>query len=92
MPKYRNITPEPLTVVTETGMVTVQPDAILTVSQDFADAHYFQTGETGEGALWAPVDAPAKKTADAHKASLSAPADEPPADEPPADEPPVPSK
>lgn len=62
MPKYRNITDEPLTVVTETGMVTVQPDAILTVSQTYADAHYIQTGETGEPPLWAPVEAPPKKT------------------------------
>ncbi len=62
MPKFRNVTDEPLSVQTETGLVTVAPDAILTVSQAFADSHYMQTGETGETPLWAPVEGPAKKT------------------------------
>lgn len=62
MPKYRNLTDEPLSVVTESGLVTVAPDGILTVSQAFADAHYFQTGETGETPLWGLVESPAKKS------------------------------
>ena len=62
MPQYRNITDETLFVVTERDLVKVEPDSILTVSDDFAKQVYFQTGETGEPKLWAAVAAPSKKS------------------------------
>jgi hypothetical protein len=63
VPKYRNITDETLHVDTDRGLVAVEPDALLVVSAAFAATRYWQTGETGEDALWALVeDAPAKKS------------------------------
>ena len=62
MPQYRNITDEPLFVVTERDLMKVEPDEVLTVSDEFAKLVYFQTGETGEPKLWAAVAAASKKS------------------------------
>jgi hypothetical protein len=61
MAQFRNVTDDTLWVVTDRGLEKVEADAILTVSDEFAAQVYFQTGETGETALWAAVSAPAAK-------------------------------
>lgn len=55
MPQFRNITEETLWVVTDTGLVKVEPESVLTVSDEWASLVYFQTGETGETPMWEPV-------------------------------------
>lgn len=59
MAQFRNITEETLFVATDTGLVKVEADSILTVSDEFAASVYFQVGEQGETALFAPVAAAA---------------------------------
>lgn len=62
MAQYRNITEETLYLVTDSGLVKVEADSVVTVSDDFAATVYFQTGETGEPALWELVaKAPSSK-------------------------------
>lgn len=56
MAQYRNVTDETLYTVTPQGLVKVEPDSILTISDDFAASRYWQTGETGEPQIWEPVD------------------------------------
>jgi len=63
MAQYRNVTDEDLWVSTPDGLVKVESDAILTVSDEYAASVYFQTGETGEVALFEVVaSTTAKKT------------------------------
>jgi len=63
MAQYRNITDDDLWVATPEGLVKVESDAILTVSDEYAASVYFQTGETGEVALFESVaTSTAKKT------------------------------
>ena len=78
MAQFRNATDETRWVATPEGLVKVEADSILTVSDDFAAAVYFQTGETGEDVLWESVKAPAAK-----KSAASQPTD-PPADSAPS--------
>lgn len=61
MAQFRNITDDVLWVVTERGMEKVEPDAVLTVSDEFAASRYWQTGETGEAAMWEAFVATGKK-------------------------------
>lgn len=62
MAQFRNITDETLFVATDSGLVKVEADAIITVSDEFAGSVYFQVGEQGESALFAAVtSAPAGK-------------------------------
>ena len=72
MAQFRNATDETRWVATPDGLVKVEADSILTVSDDFAAAVYFQTGETGEDVLWEAVKVPATK-----KATASTPTDSP---------------
>ena len=63
MAQYRNITDDDLWVATPDGLVKVESDAIITVSDDYAASVYFQTGDTGETPLFEAVAAAtAKKT------------------------------
>jgi hypothetical protein len=63
MAQFRNVTDEDLWVATPEGLVKVESDAILTVSDEYAATVYFQVGETGEPALFeAVVTTTAKKT------------------------------
>jgi hypothetical protein len=63
MAQFRNITDDDLWVATPEGLVKVESDAILTVSDEYAALVYFQTGETGEVALFeVVVTSTAKKT------------------------------
>jgi len=78
MAQYRNITDEDLWVATDRGLVKVEAEGILTVSDDYAAAVYFQVGDTGETPLWAAVSTPAaKKAAAPVEASITDPASEP---------------
>lgn len=63
MPAFRNVTEETLWVATDRGLEKCDPDSVLTVSDAFAAAVYFQTGETGEPKIWEAVAAakPSKK-------------------------------
>ena len=72
MAQFRNATDEARWVATPEGLVKVEADSILTVSDDFAALVYFQTGDTGEDVLWEAVKAPAAK-----KAAASTPTDSP---------------
>lgn len=72
MAQFRNATDETRWVATPDGLVKVEADSILTVSDDFAASVYFQTGETGEDVLWEAVKVPAAK-----KAAASTPTDSP---------------
>ena len=63
MAQFRNVSDDDLWVATDRGLVKVEADSILTVSDDYAAAVYFQTGDTGETPLWAAVSAPAAKKA-----------------------------
>ena len=72
MAQFRNATDDARWVVTPEGLVKVEADSILTVSDDFAALVYFQTGDTGEDVLWEAVKAPAAK-----KAAASTPTDSP---------------
>jgi len=76
MAQFRNVTDDALWVVTDRGLEKVEADAILTVSDEYAAQVYFQTGETGETALWAAVSAPAAKKADAAPVADPVPAPE----------------
>jgi hypothetical protein len=76
MPQFRNITEDTLWVATDVGLIKVEPESVLTVSDAWAEAVYFQTGETGETPMWEPVAAKSSK-------KDPAPAD-PPADAPSA--------
>lgn len=58
MAQFRNITDETLWVLTDQGAVEVEPDSILTVSDDFATEVYFQVGDHGETPLWESIAAP----------------------------------
>ena len=60
MAQFRNITDETLWVMTDQGAIEVAPDSILTVSDEFATAVYFQTGEHNEPAIWEAVSVPSK--------------------------------
>jgi len=63
MAQYRNVTDDDLWVATPDGLVKVESDAILTVSDDYAATVYFQTGATGETPLFeSVVTSTAKKT------------------------------
>ena len=63
MAQFRNISDEDLWVATPEGLVKVEVDSILTVSDEYAASVYFQTGETGETPLFEVVSAStAKKT------------------------------
>ena len=63
MAQFRNISDEDLWVATPEGLVKVEVDSILTVSDDYAATVYFQTGDTGETPLFeAVVTSTAKKT------------------------------
>jgi hypothetical protein len=63
MAQFRNITDDDLWVATPDGLVKVESDAILTVSDEYAASVYFQTGDTGEVALFEAVaSSTAKKT------------------------------
>lgn len=62
MPQYRNITDEVLWTVTDTGLIKVEPESVITVSDDWATAVYFQTGDTGETPIWEPVTSSKKKS------------------------------
>ena len=63
MAQFRNVTDDDLWVATPEGLVKVESDAILTVSDEYAETVYFQTGETGETPLFEAVAAAtAKKT------------------------------
>ena len=63
MAQFRNISDEDLWVATPEGLVKVEVDSILTVSDEYAAAVYFQIGATGEPALFEAVAATtAKKT------------------------------
>jgi hypothetical protein len=78
MAQFRNATDEALWVATDRGLEKVEADAILTVSDEFAAQVYFQTGDTGETALFAAVAAPAaKKAAAPVETSTPDPAAEP---------------
>jgi hypothetical protein len=78
MAQFRNVTDEALWVATDRGLDKVEADAILTVSDEFAAQVYFQTGDTGETALFAAVAAPAaKKAAAPVETSTPVPAAEP---------------
>lgn len=61
MAQFRNITDQVLYVVTDRGMEKCEPDSVLTVSDAFAESHYFQTGETGEPAIFEAVAASSSK-------------------------------
>lgn len=75
MAQYRNITEDTLWVVTDAGMVKVDPESVLTVDDTWAGDMYFQTGDTGETPLFEVVASTKKKASD------PAPSD-PPADAP----------
>ena len=51
--ELRNITGQTLWVDDRNGLAKVEADGIYTVAAD--DDRYFQTGETGEPALWEEV-------------------------------------
>jgi len=55
MPAFRNVTADTLWVVTDRGLEKCEPESVLTVSDAFAEAVYFQTGETGETPIWEAV-------------------------------------
>jgi hypothetical protein len=74
MPAFRNVTDETLWVSTDSGLIKVEPESVLTVSEAFAESVYFQTGETGETPIWEPVAA-AKSKKD--PATTTDPADAP---------------
>ena len=52
--KYRNITDSTVWVEVRGRLVEVTPDGVVETSDD--DSRYWQTGKTGETALWAVVD------------------------------------
>ena len=63
MAQFRNVTDDDLWVATPDGLVKVEADSILTVSDEYAASVYFQTGETGETPLFEAVAvSTAKKT------------------------------
>lgn len=64
MPQFRNITEETLWVVTDTGLVKVEPESVLTVSDEWSSLVYFQTGDTGEAPMWELVVTSKKKNTD----------------------------
>lgn len=72
MAQYRNVTDETLFVVTDSGLVKVESDSVVTVSDAYAESVYFQTGDTGETALWELV---AKASSTSKKSPSSQPAD-----------------
>jgi len=51
--ELRNITGQTLWVDDRNGLTKVDPDGIYTVAD--GDDRYYQTGETGEVALWADI-------------------------------------
>lgn len=57
MSKYRNISGRTLSVRTERGFVDVPDGEVVEHTAAYEAAHYIQTGEQGEPALWEPVDA-----------------------------------
>lgn len=59
--ELRNISGSTLWVDDATGLSKVEADAIYHVADD--DTRYFQTGETGETALWEEVTKAATKAA-----------------------------
>lgn len=70
MAQFRNITDDDLWVATPDGLVKVEADSILTVSDEYAASVYFQTGETGETPLFEAVAATtAKKTTNTQPAA-----------------------
>jgi hypothetical protein len=56
MAKYRNITTDTLYAVTAGGYIKCAPGEVI----DGDDSTYWQTGATGEDALWELVSATAK--------------------------------
>lgn len=62
MAQFRNISGDTLWVATDRGLVECDTDTIIDVSDEFASTVYFQTGDTGETALFALVKADAPKT------------------------------
>jgi hypothetical protein len=75
MPAFRNVTADTLWVVTDRGLEKCEPESVLTVSDAFAEAVYFQTGETGEPVIWEAVVA--AKTGKKDPAPTTDPADAP---------------
>lgn len=55
MSRYRNISGRTLSVRTERGFVDVPDGEVVEHTADYVSAHYIQTGEQGEPALWEPV-------------------------------------